>query len=82
MIKRRCTWLPPGRRAKTLPRRPGSSRGWRSRRLTAEVVTGSSPTGLYFVDCNPVEPSPLQKDPALAARLWQVSVELTRPYLS
>jgi NAD(P)-dependent dehydrogenase (short-subunit alcohol dehydrogenase family) len=39
-------------------------------------------TGLYFVDCNPVEPSAAQKDPALAARLWQVSEELTRPYLA
>jgi NAD(P)-dependent dehydrogenase (short-subunit alcohol dehydrogenase family) len=39
-------------------------------------------TGLYFVDCNPAEPSALQKDPALAARLWQVSEELTRPYLA
>ena len=38
-------------------------------------------TGLYFVDCNPAEPSALQKDPAIAARLWQVSEELTRPYL-
>jgi NAD(P)-dependent dehydrogenase (short-subunit alcohol dehydrogenase family) len=38
-------------------------------------------TGLYFEDCNPVEPSPLQKDAAMAARLWQVSEELTRPYL-
>ena len=36
-------------------------------------------TGLYFVDCNPAEPSALQKDPAIAARLWQVSEELTRP---
>jgi NAD(P)-dependent dehydrogenase (short-subunit alcohol dehydrogenase family) len=39
-------------------------------------------SGLYFVDCNPAEPSALQKDPALAARLWQVSEELTRPYLA
>ncbi len=39
-------------------------------------------TGLYFVDCNPAEQSSLQKDPALAARLWQVSEELTRPYLA
>lgn len=39
-------------------------------------------TGLYFVDCNPAEPSALQKDPALAARLWQVSEEMTRSYLS
>jgi NAD(P)-dependent dehydrogenase (short-subunit alcohol dehydrogenase family) len=39
-------------------------------------------TGRYFVDCNPAEPSALQKDAALAARLWQVSEELTRPYLA
>ena len=39
-------------------------------------------TGLYFVDCNPADPSPMQKDAALAARLWQVSEELTRPYLA
>jgi len=39
-------------------------------------------TGLYFVDCNPAEQSELQKDAAMAARLWQVSEELTRPYLS
>jgi NAD(P)-dependent dehydrogenase (short-subunit alcohol dehydrogenase family) len=38
-------------------------------------------SGLYFVDCNPVEPSAAQKDPALAARLWQVSEDLTRAYL-
>jgi NAD(P)-dependent dehydrogenase (short-subunit alcohol dehydrogenase family) len=38
-------------------------------------------TGLYFVDCNPAEQSDLQKDPAMAARLWQVSEDLTRPYL-
>lgn len=38
-------------------------------------------SGLYFVDCNPAEQSDHQKDPALAARLWQVSEELTRPYL-
>jgi NAD(P)-dependent dehydrogenase (short-subunit alcohol dehydrogenase family) len=38
-------------------------------------------TGLYFVDCNPAEQSDLQKDPAMAARLWRVSEELTRPYL-
>ncbi len=39
-------------------------------------------SGLYFVDCNPADPSALQKDPALAARLWQASEELTRQYLA
>jgi NAD(P)-dependent dehydrogenase (short-subunit alcohol dehydrogenase family) len=39
-------------------------------------------TGQYFADCNPAEQSAYQKDPAMAARLWQVSEELTRPYLS
>ena len=39
-------------------------------------------TGLYFVDCNPADQSDHQKDTAMAARLWQVSEELTRGYLS
>jgi len=39
-------------------------------------------TGLYFADCNPAEQSNYQKDPAMAAKLWQVSTELTRPYLT
>jgi NAD(P)-dependent dehydrogenase (short-subunit alcohol dehydrogenase family) len=39
-------------------------------------------TGLYFVDCNPAEQSAMQKDPVMAARLWEVSTELTRPYLA
>ncbi len=39
-------------------------------------------TGLYFADCNPAEQSDHQKDPAMAAKLWQVSEELTRPYLA
>jgi hypothetical protein len=39
-------------------------------------------SGLYFVDCNPADQSDLQKDAALATKLWQVSEELTRPYLS
>ena len=38
-------------------------------------------TGHYFVDCNPAEQSDYQKDPAMAAKLWQVSEELTRPVL-
>ncbi|HVS23589.1 MAG TPA: SDR family NAD(P)-dependent oxidoreductase [Gammaproteobacteria bacterium] len=39
-------------------------------------------TGQYFADCNPAEQSDYQKDPAMAVKLWQVSEELTRPYLS
>jgi NAD(P)-dependent dehydrogenase (short-subunit alcohol dehydrogenase family) len=39
-------------------------------------------SGHYFVDCNLGEQSDHQKDPAMAARLWQVSEELTRPYLA
>jgi NAD(P)-dependent dehydrogenase (short-subunit alcohol dehydrogenase family) len=39
-------------------------------------------TGEYFADCNPAEQSDYQKDAAMAAKLWQVSEELTRPYLS
>jgi NAD(P)-dependent dehydrogenase (short-subunit alcohol dehydrogenase family) len=39
-------------------------------------------TGLYFVDCNPADQSDYQKDPVMAAKLWQVSEDLTRPHLS
>ena len=39
-------------------------------------------TGQYFADCNPAEQSDYQKDPAMAAKLWQVSEQLTRPYLT
>ena len=39
-------------------------------------------SGYYFEDCNPVEPDgPHMGDMALAARLWEVSEELTRDYL-
>jgi len=38
-------------------------------------------TGQYFADCNPAQQSNYQKDPAMAAKLWQVSTELTRAYL-
>lgn len=38
-------------------------------------------TGQYFADCNPADQSDYQKDTAMAARLWQVSEDLTRDYL-
>lgn len=39
-------------------------------------------SGYYFEDCNPVDPSgPHMHDSALAAKLWQVSEELTADYL-
>lgn len=38
-------------------------------------------TGQYFDDCNPAEQSEYQTDEAMAARLWEVSEELTRDYL-
>ncbi|HJP03538.1 MAG: SDR family oxidoreductase [Gammaproteobacteria bacterium] len=40
-------------------------------------------SGYYFEDCNPVEPTgPHMHDTELAAKLWQVSEELTADYLS
>jgi NAD(P)-dependent dehydrogenase (short-subunit alcohol dehydrogenase family) len=39
-------------------------------------------SGYYFVDCNPEEDSEHQRDAAMAARLWAVSEDLTRDYLS
>jgi retinol dehydrogenase 14 len=46
------------------------------------IYLASSPevegiTGKYFVDCEPVESSPLSYDKSLAEKLWQVSLELT-----
>ncbi|MFC4314895.1 SDR family NAD(P)-dependent oxidoreductase [Steroidobacter flavus] len=38
--------------------------------------------GEYFSDCNPAPQSKYQTDRAMAAKLWQVSSELTRRYLS
>ena len=55
------------------PRRAAISRAIRRSRTSRASISSTA---------IPREPSALQKDPALAARLWQVSEELTRPYLS
>ncbi len=39
-------------------------------------------TGYYFYDCNPAVPNEHMQDDALAAKLWEVSAELTADYLS
>jgi NAD(P)-dependent dehydrogenase (short-subunit alcohol dehydrogenase family) len=39
-------------------------------------------TGEYFSDCNPAAQSAYQTDRAMAAKLWQVSTQLTRRYLA
>lgn len=38
-------------------------------------------SGEYFADCNPAQPSAYQSDPAMAAKLWDVSMEMTQKYL-
>ena len=38
-------------------------------------------TGEYFSDCNPAPQSAYQTDDAMAAKLWNVSTDLTRKYL-
>jgi len=38
-------------------------------------------SGYYFADCNPEVPGGQMQNDELAAKLWQVSEELTRPYL-
>jgi NAD(P)-dependent dehydrogenase (short-subunit alcohol dehydrogenase family) len=47
---------------------------------TAPALAGVS--GHYFADCNPQLPGGYMEDDALAARLWEVSEEITRPYLA
>jgi NAD(P)-dependent dehydrogenase (short-subunit alcohol dehydrogenase family) len=39
-------------------------------------------TGEYFKDCNPAPQSDQQKDAMAAAKLWEVSIALTKRYLS
>lgn len=39
-------------------------------------------TGYYFADCNPALPNAHMQDDEMAARLWQVSEELTASYSS
>ncbi len=46
---------------------------------TSPALSGT--TGEYFSDCNPAPRSADQADAAMAARLWDVSTELTRKYL-
>ncbi len=38
-------------------------------------------SGYYFADCNPEVPEGQMQNDALAAQLWEVSTELTKPYL-
>jgi NAD(P)-dependent dehydrogenase (short-subunit alcohol dehydrogenase family) len=48
---------------------------------TSPLLDGAS--GWFFSDCNPVKPAgPHMEDDALAARLWQVSEELARGWLT
>ena len=47
---------------------------------TAPALAGV--TGVYFKDCNPKVPHPNMENDALAERLWAVSEDLTRPYLT
>jgi hypothetical protein len=46
---------------------------------TSPALAGVS--GQYFSDCNPVIPEPSMQDAQQAARLWEVSEELTAGYL-
>jgi len=46
---------------------------------SAPALAGVS--GRYFEDCNPVVPGGHMEDAAMAAKLWEVSSELTAPYL-
>jgi NAD(P)-dependent dehydrogenase (short-subunit alcohol dehydrogenase family) len=39
-------------------------------------------TGEYFSNCNPAPQSAYQTDAAMAAKLWDVSTELTRPFIT
>jgi NAD(P)-dependent dehydrogenase (short-subunit alcohol dehydrogenase family) len=87
-IMRNLNFTPP---AGAAPRQGGGGVGFQfeppAQGAATSCYLASNPalaavTGQYFADCNPAEQSDYQKDPAMAAKLWQVSEELTRPYLS
>jgi len=42
----------------------------------------SGVSGFYFADCNVVQPGGYMEDTAMATQLWEVSEDLTRPYLA
>jgi NAD(P)-dependent dehydrogenase (short-subunit alcohol dehydrogenase family) len=44
--------------------------------------TSRNVNGEYFANCNPAPQSTYQTDRAMAAKLWQVSTDLTRRYLA
>jgi hypothetical protein len=57
------------------------SYSYRSENSITPALAGVS--GFFFSDCNPVKPAgPYMEDDALAARLWQVSEQITRGYLA
>ena len=66
--------------SKLPPRRPVEE----GAATTCYVATSpalANTTGQYFSDCNPARQSEYQTDAAMAAKLWDVSTELTRKYL-
>jgi len=86
-IMRNLNFTPPSGAA---PRQGGGGGGFQfeppAQGAATSCYLASSPalagvTGQYFADCNPAEQSDYQKDPAMAAKLWQVSEEITRAYL-
>ena len=68
-----------GRSAAGLSKSPEQGAATQCYVATHPSLTGV--TGQYFADCNPAEQSEHQTDEAMAARLWEVSEELTRDYL-
>jgi len=61
--------------------RKGPDRGAATQCYVATSPQLSRVSGEYFADCNPWRQSAFQTDAAMAAKLWDVSVDLTRRYL-
>ena len=64
----------PGRKRKTIPQGAATSC------FVATSPSLSMVTGYYFADCNMALPNELMQDDDMAAKLWQVSEELTADY--
>jgi NAD(P)-dependent dehydrogenase (short-subunit alcohol dehydrogenase family) len=71
----------PGSTPATLKERKSPAQGAATVCYVATNPRLAQVSGEYFADCNPAPQGAFQKDAAMASRLWEVSTQLTKPYL-
>lgn len=71
----------PGMTAETLRQRRSAAQGGATICYVATSPSLVQVSGEYFADCNPAAQGAYQQDAAMAAKLWEVSTQLTRAYV-